>query len=80
MLLEEGRFSPLCGRNGAVVAAAAALSQTPPGFSAAKATSLLDIGFDLQEPLDLVVSVAFFNWANRLTLAIGEPTPAAGQA
>lgn len=77
VLLEEGLPSPRRGRNGAVVAPAAALSQTPPGFSAANAVSLLDSGFDVQEQLDLVLSAAFFNWANRLMLSIGEPTPAA---
>lgn len=77
VLLEEGLPSPLRGRTGAVVAAAAALSQTPPAFSAANSASLLDSGFDVQEQVDLVLSAAFFNWANRLMLSIGEPTPAA---
>ena len=76
VLLEEGIPSPLRGRNGAVIASAAALSQTPPGFSAANAAGLLETGFDVQEQVDLVLSAAFFNWANRLMLSIGEPTPA----
>ncbi|MEO5614359.1 MAG: alkylhydroperoxidase domain protein [Cypionkella sp.] len=77
VLLDEGIPSPLRGRNGAVVSAAAALSQTPPGFSAANAASLLDTGFDVQEQVDMLLSAAFFNWANRLMLSIGEPAPAA---
>ena len=77
VLLEEGIPSPLRGRNGAVVASAAALSQTPPAFQAAEAAALLEAGFDVQEQVDLVLSAAFFNWANRLMLSIGEPSPAA---
>ncbi len=77
VLLEEGIPSPLRGRNGAVVTAAAALSRTPPGFSAAHAANLLDSGFDVQKQVDLALSASFFHWANRLMLSIGEPTPAA---
>ena len=77
VLLEEGIPSPLRGRTGAVVASAAALSQTPPAFQAAGAATLLEAGFDVQEQVDLVLSAAFFNWANRLMLSIGEPSPAA---
>lgn len=77
VLLEEGIPSPLRGRSGAVVTAAAALTQTPPAFTTANASTLLDAGFDVQEQADLVLSAAFFNWANRLMLSIGEPSPAA---
>lgn len=77
VLLEEGIPSPLRGRIGAVVTAAAALSQTPPAFDAAQSIKLLEAGFDVQEQVDLVLSAAFFNWANRLMLSIGEPVRAA---
>jgi alkylhydroperoxidase domain protein len=77
VLLDEGIPSPLRGRTGAVISAAAALTQTPPAFTVDNAATLLDAGFDVQEQLDLVLSAAFFNWANRLMLSIGEPTPAA---
>ena len=77
VLLEEGIPSPLRERSGAVVASAAALSQTPPDFTTAHAASLFESGFDVQEQVDLVLSAAFFNWANRLMLSIGEPSPAA---
>ena len=76
VLLEEGIPSPLRGRVGAVVASAAALSQTPPDFTTAHAASLFESGFDVQEQVDLVLSAAFFNWANRLMLSLGEPSPA----
>ncbi|MEO6300917.1 MAG: peroxidase-related enzyme [Paracoccaceae bacterium] len=77
ILLEKGIPSPLSGRSGTVVAAAAALTRTSPAFTADTSADLLHFGFDLGEQVDLVLAAGFFNWANRLMLSIGEPTPAA---
>jgi len=51
----------------------AALSATPPSASAAHIQRLRDIGLSELELLDLAQSTAFFAWANRLMLTLGEP-------
>lgn len=76
-LLEEGIPSPLTGRLGAVVEASAALTNTPPTFSRETVANLAAQKLDDQEVVDLILAAAFFNWANRLMLSLGEPTPPA---
>lgn len=76
LLLQDGIPTALPGRLGAVATAAAVLSQTPPAFGAAEATALQEAGLDTQAQVDLVLASAFFNWANRLMLSLGEPVPA----
>ena len=78
VLLEEGIPSPLTGRLGAVVQAAAELATTPITFSAQTVKALEREKLEVQEIVDLILAAAFFNWANRLMLSLGEPTPAAG--
>ncbi|WP_449576383.1 alkylhydroperoxidase domain protein [Lelliottia nimipressuralis] len=52
---------------------AAALSVTPPAVTPAHLAALEKHSLDTLEQLDLVQSAAFFAWANRLMLTLGEP-------
>lgn len=52
---------------------AAALSATPPQANAAQLAALREQGLGDQALLDLVQATAFFAWANRLMLTLGEP-------
>ncbi|WP_341358537.1 alkylhydroperoxidase domain protein [Georgenia sp. M64] len=72
-LLDEGVFADLGPRWDAVVAAAVALSSTPPTFGAQEVGALRAAGLDDLEIADLVHGAAFFGWANRLMLSLGEP-------
>lgn len=63
----------------AIVEAAAALTATPSHFGAAHVAALRAAGLDDQAIVDVVQSAAFFNWANRLMLSLGEPTPPRGE-
>ena len=82
-LLDEGVGADLGERWNAVVAAATALSATPPAFGPEHVVRLRAAGFDDLAIVDVINGAAFFNWANRLMLSLGEParepaTPAAG--
>ncbi|MBV4365083.1 alkylhydroperoxidase domain protein [Erwinia phyllosphaerae] len=57
----------------AVVELAAALSVTPPRATQRQADALREQGLDTLALLDLIQSSAFFAWANRLMLTLGEP-------
>ncbi|MFS2225853.1 alkylhydroperoxidase domain protein [Pantoea sp. B65] len=57
----------------AEIAFAAALSATPTGAGAQHIQALRDQGLSDLELLDLLQSAAFFAWANRLMLTLGEP-------
>lgn len=74
-LLDEGVTADLGERWNAIVSASVALSATPPTFNADHARRLRDAGLSDEEISDVVHGAAFFNWANRLMLSIGEPTP-----
>lgn len=52
---------------------AAALSVTPPAVTPRHLAALQQQGLDTLEQLDLLQSAAFFAWANRLMLTLGEP-------
>ncbi|QLR43215.1 alkylhydroperoxidase domain protein [Enterobacter sp. RHBSTW-00994] len=52
---------------------AAALSVTPPAITPAHLAALEKQELDTLQQLDLVQSAAFFAWANRLMLTLGEP-------
>ncbi len=52
---------------------AAALSVTPPAITPAHLAELEKQELDTLEQLDLIQSAAFFAWANRLMLTLGEP-------
>jgi alkylhydroperoxidase domain protein len=72
-LLDEGVDADLGEGWNAVVAAAAALTATPPTFGAEHVRRLREAGYDEVAVLDLVNAAAFFGWANRLMLSLGEP-------
>lgn len=73
-LLDEGVTVRLSERLDAIVDATVALTQTPPRFGANEVAALREIGLGGLELLDTVQAGAFFNWANRLMLSLGEPT------
>ncbi len=74
-LLDEGIDSEQDERWTAIVEAAAALTATPVHFGRAHIEALRAAGLDDQAIVDVIHSAAFFNWANRLMLSLGEPTP-----
>ena len=76
-LLAEGIDADLDKRWNAIVAAAVALGETPISFGAKHIDELRAVGLDDDAIVDLINSASFFNWANRLMLSLGEPTPAA---
>ena len=76
-LLDEGVGVKLDERWSAIVSAAAALTRTPPEFGPQHAERLRQARLDDLAILDVIQSAAFFAWANRLMMSLGEPTPAA---
>jgi alkylhydroperoxidase domain protein len=72
-LLDEGVVAALDPRWDAIVAASVALSSTPIAFNAAHVEALRAVGLDDLAISDVVHGAAFFNWANRLMLSLGEP-------
>jgi alkylhydroperoxidase domain protein len=77
-LLDEGVGADLGERWNAIVAAAVALSATPIAFGAEHVERLRRGGLDDLAIADVIQAAAFFNWANRLMLSLGEPTTAEG--
>lgn len=77
-LLNDGPGADLGERWNAIVAAAVALSETPSAFGPEHVASLRAVGLDDHAVLDLINAAAFFNWANRLMLSLGEPDENAG--
>ena len=76
-LLDEGIDGDQDERWTAVIEAAAAMTATPSHFGPAHVAALRNAGLDDQAIVDVVQSAAFFNWANRLMLSLGEATPPA---
>lgn len=75
-LLDEGIEADLGDRWNAVKDAAVALTDTPSRFGEAQISNLRAAGLDDFEITDVISATSFFNWANRLMLSLGEPTPA----
>jgi alkylhydroperoxidase domain protein len=75
-LLDEGVGASLTGQWQQVVGVASALTATPSDLSESGLEQLFASGYDATEVLDLIYAAAFFNWANRLMLSLGEPTSA----
>jgi alkylhydroperoxidase domain protein/CMD domain protein len=75
-LLDVGIGAELDDRWRALVDLAAALTATPPAATQAHIARLRELGLEELEILDAVQAAAFFNWANRLMLTLGEPAPA----
>jgi alkylhydroperoxidase domain protein len=78
LLLDDGINADLGERWNAIVAAAVALSATPITFGSEHVERLRRAGLDDLAIADVIHSAAFFNWANRLMLSLGEPAAAAG--
>jgi alkylhydroperoxidase domain protein len=72
-LLDEGVSADLGERWNAIVAAAVALAATPIAFGPEHVDRLRRAGLDDLAIADVVQSAAFFNWANRLMLSLGQP-------
>lgn len=75
-LLDDGLSADLGPRWNAVKDAAVALTDTPSRFGETEIAQLRANGLDDFEIADVISTSAFFNWANRLMLSLGEPTPA----
>jgi alkylhydroperoxidase domain protein len=73
-LLDKGVDVDLGERWNAIVAASVALAATPIAFGPEHVTRLRSAGLDDAEIVDVIHGAAFFNWANRLMLSLGEPT------
>ena len=78
-LLDEGVAVDIDQRWNAVIAASVALTRTPAALDRRHVEDLRRTGLDDLAIVDVIQSAAFFNWANRLMLSLGEPTaPAKG--
>lgn len=74
-LLDEGVATDLGDKAwNAVRDAVVALTATPVRFGTEHVAALRASGLDEVAILDVINSGAFFNWANRLMLSLGEPT------
>jgi len=76
-LLDVGVGADLGERWNAIVAASVALTATPIAFGSAQIARLRATGLDDAEIVDVINAAAFFNWANRLMLSLGEPAATA---
>jgi alkylhydroperoxidase domain protein len=72
-LLGEGVGADVGERWNAIVAASITLTRTPSALTSEHVRRLRDAGLDDLAIADLIQSAAFFNWANRLMLSLGEP-------
>jgi alkylhydroperoxidase domain protein len=77
-LLGTGVGADLGERWNAIVAAAVALTATPSAFGPEHVERLRRAGLDDLAIADVIHAAAFFNWANRLMLSLGEPAATAG--
>src|SRR6188508_3098599 len=76
-MLAEGVGADLDKRWNAIVAASVALTETPISFGPKHIDALREVGLGDEAIVDVINAASFFNWANRLMLSLGEPTPAA---
>lgn len=72
-LLDDGVEAPQDARWRAIVDAAAHLAATPTRFDAGDVVALRTAGLADDEIYDVIHAGAFFAWANRLMLTLGEP-------
>ena len=77
-LLDDGVAADLGERWNAIVAASVALTATPSAFGPEHVDRLRRAGLDDLAIADVIHAAAFFGWANRLMLSLGEPTAPAG--
>jgi len=77
-LLDDGTAAPQDDPQWrATINASVALTETPTAFTAVNVRELRSAGLDDLAIADVIHGAAFFNWANRLMLSLGEPTPPA---
>ncbi|NBJ12852.1 alkylhydroperoxidase domain protein [Microvirga arsenatis] len=74
-LLDEGAEAYIDPRWNAIINASVALADTPITFGDEQIEALRVAGLDDLEIVDVINGAAFFNWANRLMLSLGESTP-----
>jgi alkylhydroperoxidase domain protein len=72
-LLDQGVGTGIDERWDAIVEASVALTSTPIAFGPDHAARLRAAGLDDLAISDVIHGAAFFNWANRLMLSLGEP-------
>lgn len=72
-LLDEGVSARVDDRWNAITDASAALTTTPSAFGAEHVARLRAADIDDAGIVDQISGAAFFNWANRLMLSLGEP-------
>jgi alkylhydroperoxidase domain protein len=72
-LLDRGVTADLDPRWNAIVQASVALTATPSTFGAEHVARLRAVGLDDLAISDVIHGAAFFNWANRLMLSLGQP-------
>jgi alkylhydroperoxidase domain protein/CMD domain protein len=72
-MLDEGITAELDDRWRAITDLAASLTVTPPAATQDHLKRLRALGLQDLEILDAIQSAAFFSWANRLMLTLGEP-------
>lgn len=72
-LLDEGTDVDIDARWNSIIAASTALTATPSAFDRTHIDALRETGLEDLEILDVINGAAFFNWANRLMLSLGEP-------
>jgi alkylhydroperoxidase domain protein len=73
-LLDEGVTVDIDARWNAIIAAAVALTTTPIGFNDQHVHALRRADLDDLSIMDAINGAAFFNWANRLMLSLGQPS------
>ena len=73
-LLDDGVTADLGQPWSAIAQASAALTETPNAFSTEHIEELREAGLDDADIVDVINGAAFFNWANRLMLSLGEPS------
>jgi len=75
-LLDDGTAAPQDDPQWrAVIDASVALTEIPNAFGSEHVLALREAGLDDLAIIDAINGAAFFNWANRLMLSLGEPTP-----
>jgi alkylhydroperoxidase domain protein len=73
-LLDQGVGADLGKRWNAIVKASVALASTPIAFGPEHIEELRSAGLESADIVDVINGAAFFNWANRLMLSLGEPS------
>lgn len=73
-LLDDGVTADLGQPWSAIAQASAALTETPNAFGSKHIEELREAGLDDADIVDVINGAAFFNWANRLMLSLGEPS------